>query len=105
MEGRLTLVLIFRLGRWRLDFFDQPQDFLEGGVFELLLFERRGAGEQLVEDDAEGIDVGAGIDVEVVELGLLGAHVERRADHQAVSRVERVLGQRLAAWPWPGRSR
>ena len=26
---------------------------------------------------------------------MLGAHVEGRADHQAVGRVERVLGQRL----------
>ena len=44
---------------------------------------------------AERIDVGPRVDVEVVELGLLGAHVQRRADHQAVGRVQRVLGQRL----------
>ena len=69
------------------------------------LSKRRRAGEQLVEQHAERIDVAAGIDVEAVHLGLLGAHVERRADHLAEAGVERLLGELLAEWPWRRRSR
>ena len=39
------------------------------------------AGQQLVQQHAQRIDVAARVDVELTELGLLGAHVERRADH------------------------
>ena len=35
---------------------------------------------QLIEQHAERIDVAAGVDVELVELGLLGTHVLDRAD-------------------------
>ena len=39
----------------------------------------------------ERIDVAARIDVEVIELGLLGAHVQGRADHDPVRRVQRAV--------------
>ena len=38
------------------------------------------AGQQLVQQHAQRIDVAAGVDVELVQLGLLGAHVLQRAD-------------------------
>ena len=60
-----------------------------------LSFERRGAGQELVEQDAQRIDVGARVDVEVVELGLLGRHVERCAEHHLMGGVQRLFGQRL----------
>jgi hypothetical protein len=44
--------------------------------------ERHAAGDHLVEHDAEGVDVGAVIDV-AAALALLGGHVRRRAHHQA----------------------
>ncbi len=38
----------------------------------------------------------AGVDVELIQLGLLGAHVLRRADHLAELGEQRLLGQPLA---------
>ena len=45
--------------------------------------ERRRAGQQLVEDHAQGVDVGPGVDVHRRRVGLLGRHVRRRADDRA----------------------
>ena len=42
--------------------------------------ERRRARQQLVEDHAQRIDVGPGVDVHRRRIGLLGRHVRRRAD-------------------------
>ena len=50
---------------------------------------------KLVEQHAQGIDVAAGVDVQLVELGLLGAHVLDRADHRADFGEHRLLGQPL----------
>ena len=61
-----------------------------------LALERRGAGQQLVEQHAQRIDVAAGVDVELVELGLLGAHVLDRADHLAELGEHRPFGELLA---------
>ena len=74
---------------------DSP-DLVEGGLLEPLLVERGGSGEQFVEQHAEGIHVAARVHVELVDFGLLGAHVERRADHLGESRVDRLLGELLA---------
>ena len=63
-----------------------------------LLRERRAAGQQFVEQHAQRVDVAAGVDVELVELGLLRAHVLQRADDRAEAGVQRLLGQLL-----PGR--
>ena len=62
---------------------------------ESLLVERRRAGQQFVEQHAERIDVGARVDVQAAHLGLLGAHVQRRADHLREVGVDRALGQLL----------
>ena len=49
---------------------------------ELKFFaEGRGADQQFVQQDAQRIDVAAGVDVRVVDLRLFGTHVLRRADH------------------------
>ena len=57
--------------------------------------ERPLAGEQLVEDDAEAVDVAAGVDRVRLAAGLLGRHVGRRAEHLAVGRHRRVVGVAL----------
>ena len=57
--------------------------------------QRRGPGQQLVEQDAQRVDVGAGVDVERAVLGLLGAHVFERADDRAVLGEQGPLGQPL----------
>ena len=62
------------------DLFNEAEHLVESSVFELLAFERGGAGEELLQHHAERIDIGAGVDVEVVVLGLFGARVKRRAD-------------------------
>ena len=48
---------------------------------EPLAVERRRAGEQLVQEHAEAVDVAAVSTSSGVDLRLLGAHVQRRADH------------------------
>ena len=75
---------------------DQTTDFVESGVLELFTVKRRAAGEQLVEQDAQRVDVAAGVDVQAAAFGLLGTHVERRADH-----VTDARGHRLG-WSAPG---
>ena len=77
-------------GTRRLVFADDPPHLVEAGFAERLLVERRRAGEQLVEQHAQRIDVAAGIDAELVHLGLLGAHVERRADELGKAGIERA---------------
>ena len=52
--------------------------------------------EQLVQQHAEGVDVAPPVHLEAAHLGLLGAHVGRRADELAVLREERPLGQPMA---------
>ena len=87
-----------RAGPRRLLLADDPPDLVESRLLEGLLVERRGAGQQLVEEHAQGVDVAAGVDVQApVDLGLLGAHVQRRADELGEAGVERLLGER-----WPG---
>jgi hypothetical protein len=49
-------------------------------LLQSLPVQRRGPGQELVQKHAEGIDVATRIDVELVELRLLGAHVFERAD-------------------------
>ena len=68
---------------------------VEGGVLQGLGLERGGAGEQFVEEDAEGVDVGAGVDVGGVGVGagLLRAHVGRGADHLLEAGEERLVGE------------
>ena len=76
----------------------------QAASLEPLRLQRRRAGQQLVEEHAEGVDVGPRVHVEAVELGLLGAHVQRRAHELAVGRVQRrrsVSGSVRSPWPAP----
>ena len=45
----------------------------------------------------EGVHVGSGVHVQPAQLGLLRAHVQRRADHLRRSRVYTVLS--VSCWP------
>jgi len=60
--------------------------------------EREGPGQQLVEEDTQGVHVGTGVHVDGRGTRLLGAHVLRSADHhpdlgQEALPVENPLGQ------------
>ena len=67
-------------GPRRLVFPERPLDLGEARRTKRLRVEGPFAGEQLVEQHAERVDVRAGVDVEIRHLRLLGAHVLRRAD-------------------------
>ena len=54
-------------------------------------------GQQLVQQHPQRIDIAAGVDVQLVQLRLLGTHVFQRADHLAHLREHRLFGQ-PAAW-------
>ena len=60
---------------------------------KLLARERHAAGQELVEDRPQSVDVGAGVDVEIVQLRLLGRHVFQRADERADLGVDAPIGQ------------
>ncbi len=83
------------LGGERFFFADDAQRFVEGGGAQALAIERGFAADKFVEQHAQGINVGAGVDVELVELGLLGAHVFDRADHLAEFGEHGLFGQAL----------
>ena len=53
----------------------------------MIAAERQLAGQQLVEDHAQAVDVAAAVDPVALAAGLLGAHVGRRAEHLAVDSV------------------
>jgi hypothetical protein len=53
-------------------------------------------GQELVEEDPQRVDVGPRVDIQAAHLGLLGAHVRRRADHLREVGEERLFGQLLA---------
>ena len=77
----------------RLDLPDHPQHLQEPGRLQLLPRERHAAGQELVEDRPQGVDVGAGVDVEIVQLRLLRRHVFQRADQRADLGVDAPIGQ------------
>ena len=79
----------------RLLLADPPQDLGEGRLAQRLALQRRRAGQQLVEQHAQRVDVGPRVDVEPGHLGLLGAHVFERADDRAELGEHRPLGQPL----------
>ena len=58
-------------------------DVLEGGAHAAADLVGHLAGEELVEHDAEGVDIGSDIDVSGASLGLLGAGPGERADEVA----------------------
>ena len=64
--------------------------------------ERERSREELVEDDAQGVHVGAGVDVQVGHLRLLGAHVLRRAHNWPTSVCgPRSVSERVVALATP----
>src|SRR5262249_29344064 len=67
-------------------------------LFQLLVAERRTAGQQFVQEDAQRVDITPGVDVELVDLGLLGRHVIQGADDVAEPGNQGLVGQRV-----PGR--
>ena len=79
------------LGRFVLR--DDAAHLVVAGGEERLLVEGRRAGEQFVEQDAEAVDVGAGVDVEVAHRGLLRAHVDRGAEELLEAGEEGLLGE------------
>ena len=74
-------VLIRVLGLGGLLLADDAEHLVVGRRCEALLVKRRGAGQQLVKQHAQRVDIAARIDVQAAHLRLLGAHVHRRADH------------------------
>ncbi len=60
---------------WCLFLPNQAQHLIKGGILEPFACQRSGAGEQLVKDHSQGVDIHPGVDVEGVEPGLLGSHV------------------------------
>jgi len=81
---------------WRFDLADDPLDLAIGFAAQLLGIKRRGAGQQLVEQHAEAVDVAAGIDVKAADVGLLGGHVLGRAYELAKLGEQRFVGEALA---------
>lgn len=55
---------------------------------------RNHAGQQLVQQDSERVDVATGVDVPRAEAGLLGAHVFQSTDHIAHLSLKGFFGQR-----------
>ena len=93
-----------RLGRLLLA--DDPQDLVSSAAsLKRSSVERRRAGQQLVEQHAQRIDVAARVDVQVVDSacsGLMYSGVPTIAP-KPVNSV--LLGQLLPESPWPRRSR
>ena len=52
----------------------------EGRPLERLAFERLPAGQQLVKDHPEGVDIGSGIEVVTAQFHLLRAHIGGRPE-------------------------
>ena len=77
----------------RVHLADEAADFIHADARERVLLDGRVAGEQFVEQHAEGVDVAARVDVQRGQLRLLGRHVERRADHLLELRIDRLLDE------------
>ena len=80
-------------GGGRLFLADDALNLGKGGAAQPAGVEGQGAGEQLVQQHAQAVDVAARVDVAGGRLGLLGAHVLGRADELAVLGEERLLSQ------------
>ena len=79
----------------RLGLADDPLHLRVAGLAQRVPGEGRHARQQLVEQHAQRVDVRPRVDVQAAHLGLLGAHVLRRADHLGVAGEERLLGEPL----------
>ncbi len=79
--------------RRRLDLADQPQHLVQRRTLERVSLDRRRAGQKLVKNHAQGVNIGTGVDIERVESRLLGGHVERRAGNAAKRGEKAMLGE------------
>ena len=76
-----------------IGFADGFENFVDGMFVEGVAINGCAASEKLVKDDAEGVDVGAGVDIKGIHLGLFGTHVLQRADDLAELGEERLISQ------------
>ena len=83
-----------RPGRFLLA--DRAPHFVQPGAQQLLPIEWRFAGQQFVKQDAEAVNVAAGVNVHTAHLRLLGTGVGRRADERMEVREQGFFGQSLA---------
>ena len=74
---------------------NDPSHLVEGRLLQPLFLKRRRAGQQLVQQDAQRIDIAAGIDVDHAQARLLGTHVQRCPDHLRELGIDRLFGQLL----------
>ncbi len=76
------------------DLFRVSIENLENGLlFESIPIDRCTAGEKLVQENAQGIDVAPGVDIQRIHLGLFGTHVLERSDDLTEFGEERSVGQ------------
>ena len=80
-------------GPGRLLLANLPQDLEDRRIPKTLSAKRRRPCQQFVQQHAERINVAAGVDVELVELSLLGTHVLEGADDRSEFGEQRTLGE------------
>ena len=80
-------------GATRFLFADGAAHFVEAGLDEFLRIERRFAGEQFVEQHAEAVNIGAGVDIQPAHFSLFRADVGGRADEFIKLGVNSLVGQ------------
>jgi hypothetical protein len=74
---------------------DHPLHLDIAGLAEFLFAEGCGTGQQLIEQDTQRIDIRAGVDVQIAQLGLLRTHVGGGADQVGIAGKERLFRQLL----------
>ncbi len=79
-------------GSGGFDFADNALHFGEDMAAKFFRIEWRRSGEELVEEDAEGVDIGAGVHVEAA-IGLFGAHVFGGAEELVEFGEEGFIGE------------
>src|SRR5262249_31336949 len=79
----------------RLFLADYAQHFQQRRLLDALPRQRRRTGQELVEQDAQRVNVAPRVDVLVVGLRLLGRHVFRRADDGTEAGEQRGVGEPL----------
>ena len=84
-----------RAGLFRLFIADDAANLVKGGFLEPIFIKRCGAGEKLIKQHAQRVDVASGVDIRAAVGGLFGGHIERRADHLGKAGEEGFLGQLL----------
>jgi len=93
-----------QLGLQRADLVARPRRFVlandpphavGAGLGKRFFIEGRGPGQEFVQQHAQRVDIAAGVDVQAAHFGLLGTHIQRRADHRREPGVQRPLGQFL----------